>query len=963
MKKVVLCTIICLLAGLSSRAQVFIINDNMTAGRLTEIRAMVVDSLSGEPIAFASAYVIPAKDTAISNFTLSDAEGKVKLEEVPYGNYAFHVEMLGYKPFVKEQYFRDRVVEMGTIKLQIDDKYLKAAVVTDVGNPVVVKKDTVEFNASSFQVGTNAMLKDLLKRMPGMEVTEDGKVKFNGEEIDKLTVGGKTFFFNDQSTALNNLPASIVDKVRVIDRESESTRATGLEDGSREKVLDVGLKKEYEKGWFGNAGIKGGTTLAGGDDDPLRDNRGLLYSGNVLVSAYSEKDQLTLIGNGMNINDDNNGVVVMIRSDGDEDIVYEGGGLASAAQIGANINSSRIKGVETTIGANYKYGDTMNGSSSARTTFQDDGDLFSVTDNSSRKFSNSLSANMEFQKESGKTRFHFRPQFNYSKDNSHNQASSETSRGGVSVNKSESENSSLSTSRSASGYGDVTFRDLGGKKNRLLTASFNASLSNSDGERLENSFMNMISGEEARVLKYISDGQSYSTGGSLTYGEPIGEKWTLSTRASWNYGKRESNRDAFDAAGRNEFYSSESKNTNARQTYGMTAQYKFKEGTWLRLGASANGMLNETYSKSFNIAQTTGQGEWNWMISPDVRFQHSFGSNRLYINAFGSNTRPSNTRMLATMDITNPSRPTLGNIYLKPYGTSYLNLSLNRNNREKFSTLMAYVYGTLNSRPISNASWFDSDGIFYSIPVNSRKNSFNIVGGFNYTTPMDSKKKWFLTLGGYASATQSISYQAKGTLPGLDKDSFDYTAFMDSFWGNAEGDLFYSGKSGFAESNTKVYTPSANLALKYSAGSFTGRVTTDVSGRIARYSLDNKADLNTLDCSFGFGANYRTKHEFEFDTDLAYAWYKGYSAGYGAPEWQWNAEISKSIGAFTLSVKLHDILDQTRNLTHTVTANYEEDTYRLVMGRYILFGVKWNFGKMNAGHSQRAQSAAWNMVF
>ena len=76
-----------------------------------------------------------------------------------------------------------------------------------------------------------------------------------------------------------------------------------------------------------------------------------------------------------------------------------------------------------------------------------------------------------------------------------------------------------------------------------------------------------------------------------------------------------------------------------------------------------------------------------------------------------------------------------------------------------------------------------------------------------------------------------------------------------------------------------------------------------------------------------------------------------------------NGEISKSIGTFNPSVKVHNILNRTRNLTHTVTANYEEDSYKLVMGRYILFGVKWNFGKMNAAHSQRAQQAAMDMVF
>ena len=186
---------------------------------------------------------------------------------------------------------------------------------------------------------------------------------------------------------------------------------------------------------------------------------------------------------------------------------------------------------------------------------------------------------------------------------------------------------------------------------------------------------------------------------------------------------------------------------------------------------------------------------------------------------------------------------------------------------------------------------------------------------------------------------------------------------MDSFWGGKDGDIFYSGKSGFEESTTRNFTPELSLSLNYTSGSFSGRIESDFSGHIARYSLDDRVNMNTLDSRIGAGANYRTKHEFEFDTEIAYAWYRGYAKGYGAPEWQWNGEISKNIKAFSLSVKINDILNQTRNLTHTVTANYEEDTYRLVMGRYILFGVKWNFGKMNAAHSQRAQRAAINMVF
>lgn len=310
MGKKLFVTALMMLIGIAAKAQVVILNDSMFEGRMSEIKATVIDSLTNEPIPFASVYVIPAKDTTITNFTLTDAKGVAKLEEVPYGNYVFRVEMMGYKAFVKERYFRERQADMGTIRLQLDKNYLQSATITDVGNPITIKKDTIEFNATSFRVGSNAMLKDLLQRMPGMEITSDGKVKFNGETIDKLTVGGRTFFFNDQSTALNNLPASVVDKIRVIDRESEQTRASGIQDGNREKVLDVGLKKEYEDGWFGNVGLSGGTTTDK-KDKPLRDNRGFLYNGNALVSAYSKKDQVTFIANGLNVDNSGSSVVII----------------------------------------------------------------------------------------------------------------------------------------------------------------------------------------------------------------------------------------------------------------------------------------------------------------------------------------------------------------------------------------------------------------------------------------------------------------------------------------------------------------------------------------------------------------------------------------------------------------------------------------------------------------------------
>ena len=939
--------------GITSKAQVVILNDNVMTGRLSEIKTTVLDSLTNEPIGFASVYVVPAKDTTITNFTLTDAKGEAKLDEVPYGRYVFHVEMMGYKPFIKDRYFRERRVDMGTIRLQVDEQFLQAATVTDVGNPIVVKKDTVEFNASSFRVGANAM--------PGMEITDDGKVKFNGQEIDKLTVGGRTFFFNDQSTALNNLPAAVVDKIRVIDRESEETRASGIQDGNREKVLDVALKKEYEKGWFGNVGLKGGTTLGKkNDDNPLRDSRGLLWSGNALVSAYNEKDQLTVIANGQNI--DESGVIVSV-TDEEGNMSRLNQGLSTATQLGVNANTSRIKDVETTVSANYKYSDTDSGRKADRTTFQDDGDLSSSTQDSGKQYAHSANANLEFQKEKGKVWFHVRPAFSYNKSDSRSNGQSETARDGTFINKSDNTSHNISSSKRVDLDTDVTFRELWGKKNRTIRISSDMGYGANDGTSEETSVLTTAAGTDTRNMRYESDGNSQYISGSLRYTEPFGEKWTLSASAYCVTGSQGNVRDAFDAAGRNNYYSSESRTNYIEQRYDLTAQYKLAKQSYITLGGRVYGSLNETFSKSYGIETTSGKDEWNWYVAPTLRLIHRKDMNQLSVTASGFSNRPSQSRMRPVLNITNPSRLNVGNVYLRPNSRMYFNVDWTRNNTKRFSTLMVYLYGNLTTNSLVNATWYDQDGILYSVPVNSRKPGLSGNLYANYTTPLDSKKLWSLTLSGSTVYSSAVSYQARAALPGLDKDAFDYASFMADFWGNADGDRFYGGQSGFAESNTRMFSPSASISVKFNPDHYSFSLGASTTGRISRYSLDPSANLNTLDTRLTARGSYTTKHEFEFNTDLSYVFYKGYAEGYGQPEWQWNAEISKNIGAFNLSVKVHDILNQTRNLTHTVTDNYVEDSYRLIMGRYVLFGVKWNFGKMNAAHSRRAQQAAWNMVF
>ena len=942
------------------RAQVVIFNDNLTNGRMSAIQTTVVDSLTREPIPFASVYVIPTKDTTITNFTLTDAKGVAKLDEVPFGSYTFHVEMMGYRPVVRERYFRQEEVDLGTIRLQPDEYFLQAATVTDIGNPIVIKKDTVEFNAASFRVGANAMLKDLLRRMPGMEITDDGKVKFNGEEIDKLTVGGRTFFFNDQSAALNNLPASVVDKIRVIDRESEETRDTGLKTGDREKVLDVALKKEYEKGWFGNVGLKGGSTFKQDEDAVMRQDRGPLFAGNLLASAYSEKDQLTVIGNAQNVDESN---MIAVMSDDSGDRVYLNQGLSTAYQLGLNLNTSRIKDVETTVSTSYTFSDTDSGTKTSRTTALEGGDLVSDDTRTGKQYSQKYTADLEFKKETGKFRFRIEPSFNYRHSETDLSGNAQARRADALVNRSETRARGQETSREAELFTNFVFRELGGNEKRSLRLTLDGTYNRGDGTSDENTLLQMAGGQENRTTRYDTDNHSGYLSARVRYIEPLGEKWTVTATAFGNLQRSGNVRDAFDAQGRNDALSTSVNRRFLKQGYALLSQYTFSESSWITLGVETDGILDETRARTYGHESQTGQGEWNWFVIPQMRFEHSWGINRINFTMTSSSSQPGNSRMLPALNISDPARLSLGNIYLKPFTNSSFNFDWRRNNREKFRTLMVSFTGHLRTRPLTEAQWYDADGVFCRLPVNARKPALEMWGTFSYTTPLNAKKTWSLNLYSFITYESTTSYLAHGAVATPDKENFDYAAFMADFWGDASGDRFYGGKSGFEEYRTRTLEPYASVSVKYNQERYAFDLTASASGYISRYTPALNLDRNTLQTGLTAHGTYLTRHEFEFESDLTYVTYRGYSDGFGQPEWQWNASISKNTGAFNLSISAHDILNQTRSRSHTVAANYVEDSYRLVLGRYILFGVKWNFGKMNAVHSQRAQDAAWNMLW
>ena len=931
----------------------------------TDVKLTLKDSKSSDPIPWASVYLIPAGDTTITHFALSDDKGDVLLKEVPVGKYELNAEIIGYTPHKKVYAIKAHwnAYDLGIIKMDENAEFLDAASISTIGNPVTVKKDTIEFNASSFRVGENAMLEDLLKKMPGMEVGEDGTVTLNGEKIDKITVGGKTFFFNDPTAALKNLPAKIVDKIKVVDKtKDEAAGSAVVTKDDKEKVMDVELKEEYTEGWYGNAKLGGGATLTPESGSRLIDDRGLLYNGNAMVTGYSEKDQVIFIGNAFNAIEPGAGVAYYSSGNSVSDFSSLGG-LNSTAQAGVNYNTSRIKNMESTLSVNYKNNGKVDRKLSSRTTFQPEGpDVLTDGSYDATGNQNQVSASVEIKsKENDKYYLYIMPSVGYSRESVNSSNISTSSSEGTEINSSDA--SSVSSGKGIFTNNSIYFglKELG-KKRRSLTMGAQYSLNTSDNNSHEVTALNSLGTSSVKDLFYNSDLNNVSGFISMTYSEPIAQKWAAEIGAQSRYYRNRNFRNATNPDGSyNDYYSSMSDNRYLSNRGALTVQYG-NDTTTVQFGVMADVVQNEVKAKSMGVETITGKGEWLVNVSPFIYYNYEKEGIDLSVYYTGMENRPSATSMTPSLNISNPVQITAGNIYLKPQYTHHSHVSLSTNNRETFAFFSMYLSGQMTTRSSVQASWMDASGVRYAVPVNSRKPQSTAYMYISYSRPVTKDRQLTFQVSPYANYTGGTSYQAISRLDGLDLQSFDYNTFMDEFWGDASGDRFYSGQSGFAESSTNTLVWGGEFKLKYSIEKLDASLSYGMSNRVSKYSLDPTANLNNWTHNISSDVLYRPGKDWEISSELTYRFYKGFANGFGLPEWRWNMSVSKSIKSVTLGLKVADILNQTRNMRRTVSAEYVEDVYNNVLGRFFLFNVSFNFGKMNARKNKNIEGAMWNMM-
>ena len=357
----------------------------------------IAQSISGRvideeknPLEFASVAVLNAADSTLVSYTSTDIKGNFKVKEISVGKRIFQINLLGYQVYQKTIDFKGKSLDYGTITLKEADNTLDEVNITAV-IPITIKKDTMAFNAKAFKVRVDDNVEDLLKKLPGVEVDADGKVKAQGEDVSKVYVDGKEFFSGDPSVALKNLSADAIKKIELIDEKSDKARVTGVNDSNRSKVINLTLKDDRKVSAFGK--FQGGY----GSDDR--------YLTSMNYNRFSPKLQISIIGRANNVNSSGSDISEIMSFGGGRGgfrVSRGGSGGSSAGFITTGIAGFNL-GYELkkkqNLNADYFYNYTNSESGnvfSKRTEFIGNQQLYSERKSTSESETKSNKANFSF---------------------------------------------------------------------------------------------------------------------------------------------------------------------------------------------------------------------------------------------------------------------------------------------------------------------------------------------------------------------------------------------------------------------------------------------------------------------------------------------------------------------------------------------------------------------------------------
>jgi hypothetical protein len=723
-----------------------------------EVKGQIVDSLD-VAMPYASVVLLQGADSVIHQFGITNDEGRFNFKEVPSGYYLLQVSFVGYQDISTPITFANENHDFGRIAMKPKVISLDEFVVEENIVPIKIKGDTVEYNARAFETRPNAAVEELLKKLPGVQVDKDGNIKAQGEDVKKIFVDGKEFFGDDPKIATKNLPADAIDKVQVYDRKSDDAEFTGVDDGFREKAINLTLKEDKKNGLFGK--VEGGY----GTKDR--------FKGKANINKFDKKTQFSAIGMANNINEQGFSIQDYISLMGGLSNLMMGGGEMTmngiqiqmpgvssgiSTNAAAGVNYNRDFGKKTELFTNYFFNavDANIKDETDRNTFYEKLTTTenTVSEQNSESFNHRLNLSLRAKIDSLN-------ELRAKASGSVNHGIVESTTAQLLQDNEERNNISDRTNAAKSmrytGDLEVTHRHRFKKVGRssVLKVGTDFSNSNGDGNLLFNAIQRvrdtLIFNQNINQTN-TNDLQEFNYEGSVVYTEPLGKNRYLNLTAIGSVNDKTSERLFYDAV-------SGDKLTNLSRVYENTYQFVRGGLSWKK----ANKNNSFSAGSKFQVSELDGQvvglgGNINKKFAdvlPFVRFNLNPKSGR-YINMSYQTAinAPTVEQLQPIIDNSNPQRLYQGNPDLKQEYNHSLNTRFSNYNQFAFSSFSVSVRGNYVKNKITNQISINDAFVQTTQPINTDEN----LSGNLYVSYSKEIKKIEFAIDGETAYTKGILF-------------------------------------------------------------------------------------------------------------------------------------------------------------------------------------------------------------
>ena len=895
------------------------------AQKTVSLKGKVNDETTKLPIESATVYLTSVKDSSIVDYTITNKLGgfKFTIKKIDKPLY-LKVSYISYNDYVKTISSLNADLDFGTIELKETVNALDEVVIKSEIPPIRIKKDTLEFNASSFKVGADANVEALLKQLPGVEISPEGKITVNGKEVNNILVNGKPFFGKDGKIATQNLPAEIIDKVQVVDTKTKSEEISGESAGSKEKTINLTIQEDKNKGFFGK--------IIGGYGSQERYESSLLlnyFKGERKISVLASTNNINSIGFSMNEIFDNMGGgrnnSIYVDDDtgsfGINNMSFGGGnnGITKSNMIGVNYQDKYFKKIDQSGSYYFTNTETENINRTERINLLPLGKTFTNSLASTFNTNNGHNLNLDFEvKIDSTSTIYINPTFSKTK------TQNKSSRNQITTNEAFDElNSSVNDDYNENDNNTFTtngsYSKQFNKKRRGLAINFETEIQKTDNFLNTNSETLFADATPDDIRNQNQFEKVNTKFGKLEvrFGEPITDSLRLSITSEVTFRKIDNSLNTFDFdTGSNNFDSFNGIQSN--ETSSKTTTFFPSTGLLINKNKT-NGRINFgpefiTFDTKSNYLGVVTNRNKNYVF-PRIKgyISHNIGKSKSIYSFYDYDVEvPQASQVLPVENLSNPLSTTIGNDNLRP--TQKHNLYFNFNNYDYQSRSGYFIYTGLNLKKnaVVASTVFDSN--FKAITTYENVDlNYSSYLGFNWDKSF-KKEKRTLRFGADLSLnynyseglTNAVLFQSKG--------------------------LQINPRVNMSWSIDELITIAPSYRYTYFKTDYKNYIIDQANNFL------HKAKLEIT--------SYVPKH-FVIGSDFNYTYNSNIAAGFKKDFYLWNVSLGYNFFKDQLlaKVKVYDLLDQNLNNTRTITPTAIVDSENTVLRRYMMFSLTYKLEK------------------